>query len=171
LHNFLEILLHFETEYQFHFLNANGVGSLLLDSIDVALIGAGRMGHVHGPNAARQPGLRLKYVVDPRAEAAAFARAHGASMASLEQALADPAIGGVLICSTTDQHLGHALAAVEAGTQAALLAPTEILARQHFATLQAMVAGLPVNIAILTGRDKGRVRGAPSRGRKGPPRR
>ena len=50
------------------------------------------------------------------------------------------------------------LAAVEAGTQAALLAPTEILARQHFATLQAMLAGLPVNLAILTGRDKGRVR-------------
>ena len=50
------------------------------------------------------------------------------------------------------------LAAVEAGTQAALLAPTEILARQHYATLQAMLAGLPVNIAILTGRDKGRAR-------------
>ncbi|WP_432769869.1 MAG: ATP-dependent DNA helicase RecG [Sphingopyxis sp.] len=50
------------------------------------------------------------------------------------------------------------LAAVEAGTQAALLAPTEILARQHHATLQAMLAGLPVNIAILTGRDKGRGR-------------
>jgi ATP-dependent DNA helicase RecG len=50
------------------------------------------------------------------------------------------------------------LTAVEAGTQAALLAPTEILARQHFATLQAMLAGQPVNIAILTGRDKGRVR-------------
>src|SRR3546814_2291148 len=50
------------------------------------------------------------------------------------------------------------LAAVEAGTQAALLAPTEILARQHHATLQAMLAGLPVNLAILTGRDKGKVR-------------
>ncbi len=50
------------------------------------------------------------------------------------------------------------LAAVEAGTQAALLAPTEILARQHYATLQAMLAGLPVTIAILTGRDKGKVR-------------
>src|SRR3989344_3513008 len=50
------------------------------------------------------------------------------------------------------------LAAVEAGTQAALLAPTEALARQHFATLQAMLAGLPVTIAILTGRDKGKVR-------------
>lgn len=90
-------------------------GSLLLDRIDVALIGAGRMGQVHGPNAARQPGLRLKYVVDPRPATAAFAAQYGAGMATLEQALADPAIGGVLICSTTDQHLGHALAAVEAG--------------------------------------------------------
>lgn len=50
------------------------------------------------------------------------------------------------------------LTAVEAGTQAALLAPTEILARQHYATLQAMLAGLPINLAILTGRDKGRAR-------------
>lgn len=50
------------------------------------------------------------------------------------------------------------LTAVEAGTQAALLAPTEILARQHYATLQRMLAGLPVNLAILTGRDKGKVR-------------
>lgn len=50
------------------------------------------------------------------------------------------------------------LTAVEAGTQAALLAPTEILARQHYATLQSMLAGLPVNLAILTGRDKGKAR-------------
>ena len=50
------------------------------------------------------------------------------------------------------------LVAVEAGAQGALLAPTEILARQHFATLQQTLAGLPVNVAILTGRDKGRAR-------------
>jgi ATP-dependent DNA helicase RecG len=50
------------------------------------------------------------------------------------------------------------LTAVEAGAQGALLAPTEILARQHFANLSAMLAGLPVTVAILTGRDKGRVR-------------
>src|SRR3546814_2291325 len=48
------------------------------------------------------------------------------------------------------------LNAVEAGAQGAMLAPTEILARQHFATLQRMLAGVPVNIAILTGREKGR---------------
>src|SRR3546814_19431607 len=50
------------------------------------------------------------------------------------------------------------LAAVEAGTQAALLAPTEILARQHHAPLQTLLAGLPVNLAILTGRDTGKGR-------------
>jgi ATP-dependent DNA helicase RecG len=55
----------------------------------------------------------------------------------------------------------HALlVAVECGAQGALLAPTEILARQHYETLRAQLAGLPVNIAILTGRDKGRAREA-----------
>ncbi|MBB5986339.1 ATP-dependent DNA helicase RecG [Sphingobium lignivorans] len=50
------------------------------------------------------------------------------------------------------------LNAVEASGQAAFLAPTEILARQHFASLQSMLAGLPVNVALLTGRDKGKAR-------------
>jgi len=50
------------------------------------------------------------------------------------------------------------LIAVEAGAQGALLAPTEILARQHYANLSGMLAGLPLNLAILTGREKGRAR-------------
>ncbi len=50
------------------------------------------------------------------------------------------------------------LNAVEAGGQGAFLAPTEILARQHFASLQRLLAGLPVTVAILTGREKGRAR-------------
>jgi ATP-dependent DNA helicase RecG len=52
------------------------------------------------------------------------------------------------------------LIAVEAGAQAALLAPTEILARQHAETLTRMAAGTGVSIALLTGRDKGRAREA-----------
>ncbi len=52
------------------------------------------------------------------------------------------------------------LIAVEAGAQGALLAPTEILARQHHETLRRLLAGLPIEIAVLTGRDKGRVREA-----------
>ncbi|MDF8335078.1 ATP-dependent DNA helicase RecG [Novosphingobium cyanobacteriorum] len=54
--------------------------------------------------------------------------------------------------------LNAMLVAVEAGAQAALLAPTEILARQHAETLTRMVAGTGVNVQLLTGRDKGRAR-------------
>jgi len=43
------------------------------------------------------------------------------------------------------------LRAVEHGTQAALMAPTETLAEQHFATLQALMPGEMVPIALLTG--------------------
>ena len=52
------------------------------------------------------------------------------------------------------------LEAVEAGAQAAFLAPTEILARQHVATLQRQLDAIGVRVAILTGRDKGRAREA-----------
>jgi len=47
---------------------------------------------------------------------------------------------------------------VEAGRQAALMAPTEILARQHFQTLIQFGAGSGLRIALLTGRDKGATR-------------
>lgn len=50
------------------------------------------------------------------------------------------------------------LIAVEAGAQAAMLAPTEILARQHYETLRDMAAPTGVTVALLTGRDKGRAR-------------
>ena len=50
------------------------------------------------------------------------------------------------------------LTAVEAGSQAALLAPTEILARQHFATIAPMAHAVGVEIGLLTGRDKGKKR-------------
>ena len=52
------------------------------------------------------------------------------------------------------------LAAVERGAQAALLAPTEILARQHLATLTRLAHPAGVEISLLTGREKGRARDA-----------
>ncbi len=50
--------------------------------------------------------------------------------------------------------------AVEAGGQGALVAPTEILARQHLKTIQSLSAGTGLRIALLTGRDRGKARQA-----------
>ena len=47
--------------------------------------------------------------------------------------------------------LAAMLRAVEHGCQAALMAPTEVLAEQHFATLQALMPGEAVPAALLTG--------------------
>ena len=52
------------------------------------------------------------------------------------------------------------LDAVEAGAQAALMAPTEILARQHFATISRLAAPAGVEVQLLTGREKGASRAA-----------
>ena len=52
------------------------------------------------------------------------------------------------------------LAAVEAGGQAAFMAPTEILARQHYATIQPLAEAAGVEVLLLTGRDKGKGRQA-----------
>ncbi len=50
------------------------------------------------------------------------------------------------------------LLAVDNGYQACMMAPTEILARQHFATIGRMLGGMPVRVAILTGASKARER-------------
>ena len=50
------------------------------------------------------------------------------------------------------------LIAVEAGGQAALMAPTEILARQHMASLSALAEVAGIRMDILTGRDKSATR-------------
>ena len=52
------------------------------------------------------------------------------------------------------------LVAVEAGGQGVLMAPTEILARQHLAGLRPLAESAGVVIEILTGRDKGKERTA-----------
>jgi ATP-dependent DNA helicase RecG len=48
--------------------------------------------------------------------------------------------------------------AVESGAQGALMVPTEILARQHHATLSKLCDAAGIRIALLTGREKGKTR-------------
>jgi ATP-dependent DNA helicase RecG len=52
------------------------------------------------------------------------------------------------------------LTAAEAGCQAALLAPTEILARQHFATIEPLAKAAGARVVLLTGADKAGARTA-----------
>lgn len=83
---------------------------------DIALIGAGRIGKIHAANLAANPRLRLARVVDPFPDAAAAVAAqYDARVSTIEEALADPAIAGVVVASSTDTHLPYSLAAAEAG--------------------------------------------------------
>ncbi len=50
--------------------------------------------------------------------------------------------------------------AVEGGAQGALMAPTELLARQHMKTISALGAPAGLRVALLTGRERGREREA-----------
>ena len=50
------------------------------------------------------------------------------------------------------------LNAVESGAQAGLMAPTEILAQQHFAVLSPLCTHLGIRLGLLTGREKGKNR-------------
>src|SRR5260221_335431 len=56
------------------------------------------------------------------------------------------------------QALLAAAAVTEVGKQAALMAPTEILARQHIKTITPLAERAGMRVAILTGREKGRER-------------
>jgi myo-inositol 2-dehydrogenase/D-chiro-inositol 1-dehydrogenase len=83
---------------------------------NVAIFGAGRIGQIHARNAAAQPELTLKYIVDPnRAAANALARQTAAEVVDMSAALGDASVSGVIIASATNSHLDQALLAAAAG--------------------------------------------------------
>src|ERR1700737_1498827 len=83
--------------------------------VDIALIGAGRIGKIHGGNLARQPGMRLKYVCDAVPQAASERAANlGAAVADLDRIFSDAAVQAVAIASSTDTHAGLILRAATA---------------------------------------------------------
>jgi myo-inositol 2-dehydrogenase / D-chiro-inositol 1-dehydrogenase len=84
--------------------------------INVALFGAGRMGKVHGGNAARMANVKVKYVIDPvAASAQALAKNIGAEVTSPETALADKDVQAVIITSPTPTHFDFITLAAKAG--------------------------------------------------------
>lgn len=71
--------------------------------IQLALLGAGRIGQTHARAIAANPDARIAAIHDPDAEAARRA-APDARPATIAELAADPAIDGVLICTPTDTH-------------------------------------------------------------------
>ena len=83
---------------------------------EVALFGAGRIGKIHAGNLVRQPGVKLKYVVDVNEAAAAeLAAKYGATVTSADAAFADKAVSAIVIASSTDTHAELILRATNSG--------------------------------------------------------
>jgi len=105
-------------------------------------------------------------VLDARIRAALPFRLTGAQDAAIAEIRADMGskdrmlrlLQGDVGAGKTIVALLAAATAIEAGGQVALMAPTELLARQHFRSLQPHAEAAGLSIAILTGREKGRER-------------
>jgi myo-inositol 2-dehydrogenase/D-chiro-inositol 1-dehydrogenase len=71
----------------------------------IAVLGAGRIGRIHGHNAARHPGATLVAVADPHGPSAeALAGATGAAVAPLDGIVERPDVDAILICTPTTTH-------------------------------------------------------------------
>ncbi|MEO7208250.1 MAG: inositol 2-dehydrogenase [Steroidobacteraceae bacterium] len=105
---------------------------------NVAIFGAGRIGQIHARNAAAQPELTLKFVVDPnRAAANALARQTAAEVVDMDAALGDGSVAGIIIASATNAHLDQALLAAAAGKAIFCEKPLDLdLARARGAAAQ-----------------------------------
>jgi myo-inositol 2-dehydrogenase/D-chiro-inositol 1-dehydrogenase len=83
---------------------------------NVVLVGAGRIGRIHARNAVANARLRLAGVVDPvDAAAQSLASECGSRVMTLDEALADSNVAGIIIASSTDTHLDYSTRAARAG--------------------------------------------------------
>src|ERR1700675_2614467 len=87
--------------------------------IDFCVGGAGLIGPVHAANVAAHPRARLSWVVDLNLDAAdALAKKHGARAGrDLAQALADPSLRAVIVCTPPRTHATIIQAAAQAGKE------------------------------------------------------
>ena len=116
----------------------------------VALVGAGRMGAIHGRNAAANPRLDLVALVEPQPEAAASLSAElGCRTTTFDEALADADLAGVIIASPTSAHLDMVLAALRAGKAVFCEKPLDLeLARLRAAAAEISAATTPLYVAF-----------------------
>ena len=106
--------------------------------LNIAVIGAGRIGQIHARNIAGHPGARLAGITDPVPEAAAaLAAACAAPVLGLDEAFAADA---VLVCSPTPTHADYIERAARAGRAVFCEKPVDLSAARVRACLAVVAA-------------------------------
>jgi myo-inositol 2-dehydrogenase/D-chiro-inositol 1-dehydrogenase len=118
--------------------------------LSIALLGAGRIGQIHGRNIAASGRARLAGIADPLPEAAAaLSDATGAPVRTAEEMLRDPSIGAVLIATPTDTHADFIEAAAAEGKAILCEKPVDMSAERIRQTLARVEeAGVPLMIGF-----------------------
>lgn len=116
-----------------------------------ALFGCGRIGRMHADFIAAHPTAELAWVYDVHRPAAEEIGArHGARIAaSPDDALADPAVGAVLIASSTDTHVDLLTRAAKAGKAILCEKPIDLDIKKVDACWQEIgKLGVPIQIGF-----------------------
>lgn len=118
--------------------------------LEFCQFGAGRIGAIHADNIALHKGAKLRYVVDVNEAAAqAVADKYGAKVASTQTALADPAVGAVIIASSTNTHADLIEASARAGKAIFCEKPIDLSLERVESCLEvAKEAGVPLALAF-----------------------
>src|SRR5207344_906548 len=86
------------------------------DEMKIGLLGAGRIGRIHGGNIAAHPRAELAAVADADVAAAQrLAMASGATISTVDAIIADREIDAIVICTPTDTHANLIERAMRAG--------------------------------------------------------
>lgn len=118
--------------------------------ISIGLLGAGRIGQIHGRNIAASPKARLAAIADPLPEGAkALSAATGAPVRTPDEILADKDIDAVLIGTPTDTHADFIDRAARAGKAVFCEKPVDMSSARIRKTLERVdKAGVPLMIGF-----------------------
>ena len=116
-------------------------------TLNIAVIGAGRIGQIHARNVAARPDVRLAGIADPdRAAAERLAKATASTVITLDDAFRADA---VLICSPTGTHADYIERAAAAGTPVFCEKPVDLSAERVRICLETVRrSGIPLMIGF-----------------------
>ena len=116
-------------------------------TLNIAVIGAGRIGQIHARNVAAHPAARLAGVADPdRAAAERLAQATASAVIAIDDAFRTDA---VLICSPTSTHADYIERAAAAGKPVFCEKPVDLSAGRVRICLETVRrAGIPLMIGF-----------------------